>query len=44
MDKLEELALQVSAETSTRGVSEEKKFLEILKKFTGKHLCQSLFK
>ena len=36
MDKLEELALQVSPEASTRGDSLEKKFLEILKNFTGK--------
>ena len=42
MDKLEELTLQVSPEASTRGVSSEKQFLEISKKFTGKYLCQSL--
>ena len=44
MDKFEELALQVSPEAATIGVSQEKEFLEISKKFTGKHLCQSLFK
>ena len=43
MDKLEELALQVSPEAATRGVSQEKEFLEVSKKFTGKHLCQRLF-
>ena len=43
MDMLEELALQVSPGAATRCVSWENKFLEISKKFTGKHLCQSLF-
>ena len=43
MDKLEELALQVSPEAATTGVSQEKEFSEVSKKFTGKHLCQRLF-
>ena len=43
MDNLEELALQVSLEAAIRGASQEKEFLQISKKFTGKHLCQRLF-
>ena len=43
MDKLEELALQVSPEAATGDISYEKEFLEISRKLTAKHLFQSLF-
>ena len=33
----------IISEAATEGVLNEKKFLEILKKFTEKHLCQSLY-
>ena len=42
MDKFEELALQVSPEAATRGVSQEKEFLEISKK-SQENTCVRVF-